>query len=243
MSLAVWMLYCFLACKSPQFNNSENLENGRPFSERALIQCQESGNCPPNRVFGRILKGKVGGDFDYLSSDLSRKIVFLLDIEGLRKISNVSDFEKLRIIGYPDSYINELLKSGHGFRLVVFCGDDSIAEATWDNLALMFDRDYSKDFPELNRLFCANVDGFKRRYSGRLPKQVFEELKQERGDAWKIRGHLARALNVNANFSGDGFSRSPKGERQVREFIGRNGKLSELDLIDVFSLYPVLPSK
>ena len=101
---------------------------------------------------GRILRGRPGtSDFDYLSPIENaqgpianpRRIVLLMDSEGLNAVAGLDGYAALKEIGYPDEDIGKFLKEGLTFQIVAFPAQGGITRATWDNLIAMLRRSIS----------------------------------------------------------------------------------------------------
>jgi len=89
-----------------------------------VLHCTFKGGSPRVRgLMGRVLKGKSDGDFETLSDDRDRKIVFVMGSDGLEGLVGSSNDQILTRIGYTAEYVARLQHDGYRFKLVVFSGD------------------------------------------------------------------------------------------------------------------------
>jgi hypothetical protein len=130
-----------------------------------LISVTSFAQIGPDQV-GRILRGRPGtSDFDYLSPIANaqgpianpRRIVLLIDSEGLNAVAGLDGYTALKEIGYPDADIAKFLKEGLTFQIVAFPAQGGITAATWDNLiAVLHDQ-----YPEVDDIVRARLPELK----------------------------------------------------------------------------------
>lgn len=59
---------------------------------------------------GRILRGNKAEDFETLSDNSDRRLVFFLPDSELKKLQNEEDLNKLKMVGWTEDAIKEYLK-------------------------------------------------------------------------------------------------------------------------------------
>jgi len=106
-----------------------------------------------NNLYGRIIRGTKEKDFETLSDDQDRKIVFLINSDGLKKIIGKTGYEILTLLAYEEDYLIHKVNEGNKFKLAVFSKQESTQIATWDNLFHMLYIIY----PETKLLINTNV--------------------------------------------------------------------------------------
>ena len=111
----------------------DNLNAGKPLKVPAMGLC------------GRVIRGVKPDDFLTLTDDPSRRIVMLIDPDGLSALPGLSGYDVLITLGYEPDYLEHKVKEGNKFKLVVF-GDGGEAKlATWDNLIDMVKLQYPEE--------------------------------------------------------------------------------------------------
>lgn len=171
---------------------------------------------PANGFAGRILRGTDAASFERLSDDPGRRLVFLLDGEGLSGLVGLGGADILRHIGYDENLIVRLVARGTRFKLALI-PSATLVLATWDNLLALAGEVYpewagriARAAPELCRL-------------------SYDEALVAGGEATAVRAFLCDELNVNALFAGDGYTRHPDAPDVPRcaEYIARNQPLAD----------------
>lgn len=205
------------------------------------------GNTTAVRVrglMGRVLKGKSDADFETLSDDRDRKIVFLLGGDGLVSLVGATTDEILAKVGYTREYIARLAHDGYRFKLVVFESTPGAEQlATWDHVVDLVARTYpgigrriEAALPHLQRTSFAEIERqAPTRFSdvdkvGRDHADYVDEqrLRASDGPLWRVRGFLYYRVRVMELFAGDGVTRTADGTRGLKEYIGRNMPIREL---------------
>jgi len=116
-------------------------------------------------LFGRIIRGTKPSDADTLTDDPNRKIVMLIDQDGLHKIINKTGYESLLEVEWEADYIKRKVDEGCWFKLVIFSG--GMAQlADWDGMTNMvsfmypdIESDLRKSLPELKSIPFEKLEG------------------------------------------------------------------------------------
>lgn len=185
---------------------------------------------PANGFAGRILRGADAASFEWLSDDPRRRLVFLLDGEGLSGLVGLGGADILRHIGYDEHYIMRLVARGTRFKLVLI-PSATLVLATWDNLLALAGEVY----PEwAERIACAAPE---------LSRLSYDEALAAGGEVAAVRAFLRDELNVNALFAGDGYTRHPDDPDVPRcaEYIARNRPLADFGSRCLIEFPVVLP--
>lgn len=151
---------------------------------------------PGNGVAGRVLRGYDDAAFQNLSSDPRRRIVFLLDSEGLSGLAGLDGADILRRIGYSEATIEDLIARGTRFKLALI-PSAALRLATWDNLLELAAEVYPDWRERIGRA------------APHLRQLSYERALAEGGDIAAVRQFLRDEINANALFAGDGFTRHP----------------------------------
>lgn len=210
-----------------------------------ILRCPEkAGKVQVRGLVGRVLKGKNDEDFDTLSNDPARKLIFLMGSDGLAELVGLDNDRVLVKIGYTADYIERLKKEGYRFKLVVFKseGDDGRL-ATWDNVAELAEKLYPSiaskirsAIPRLKNSSFSEIEAqAPSRFSavdkaGKNHPDYIDEARLERseGELWEVRGFLFYRARLMDLYAGDGFTRDADGKKGLNEYITSNKPLKEL---------------
>ena len=235
-------------------------------SER--LDCARPGGLAqvgPDQV-GRILRGRPKtSDFDYLSPIENaqgpianpRRIVLLMDAEGLNAIAGLDGYAALKEIGYTDEDITRFLQEGLTFQVVAFPAQGGITAATLDNLiAVLHDQ-----YPEVDDIVQARLPELKANSgpegynkimasatsSATSMPMTAERLRAGQGELWEVRKFLRDQLNLNELYMGDGFTYKCDGgtgrlARGVREYFAINKPIRSFDSPQFMRLSVTVPS-
>ena len=211
---------------------------------------------PITGLAGRIIRGIEEDDFLTLSDDSSRKIVMLVDPDGLSNMLGKTGYEMLIEIGYEPDYLEYKIKEGNQFKLVIFPDGEAAKLATWDNLFEMLIQVYPK------------TKGLVEKYRDILKTKSFEEIESESGFKFleveklgevdprymtydrldldnaslsEFRAFLYFSVHLRELYSGDGWTRLSSGEKGVQEYIIPNVPISQLGESRVINIYVPLP--
>ncbi|CAB9506314.1 expressed unknown protein [Seminavis robusta] len=199
-----------------------------------------------NGLGARILSGRPElGHFDYLSRP-SQIYPFVIGSESLGLCAGKTSLEILRLIGFDDKYIQNELKNGAEFRMVLFAADETfqMVSPTWDNLLALT---YAESMEAGKRL---------EKHLPVLKPKPFDELVAETGiDFDYLPGDMHRSVNTihkyaalpdecdtvaharaflsatwkcTRLFQGDGYTMDELGNRGVREFICPRRKVTDI---------------
>lgn len=219
-----------------------------PFDAIQLDSIQLNEN-----IYGRILKGKAEKDFETLSNDSNRKIIFLMDHKALQKVICLPVHEMLKQVGYTQDYIDQLEKEGYKFRLVLFSKDaQSGLPATWDNLMHLLKMTYpasvmdriapyfsdlkSTPFQEIQNQAASLFSAVNKDKKHPEYMSVDKFLADNEPTLWKARAFLYYNVRLTELYSGDGFSYDESGKRLEPEFIAPNVPLKDLKDVQVIPL-------
>ncbi len=224
---------------------------GRVLADQEILQAalslrQGKVNLINENIYGRILRGANDSDFTTLTSDKGRNIVMLMDSNGLSAtFNNDSQIPPLERIGYTRQYIQDLKSKGVKFKLVLLKGSDKVLPATWENLGHYLNVVYGPNH---------NVSQLFSKYFAQLKSRSFEELKSKfkqdvqvnvtsqnlgkRATLWRFRSFLYDELRLTELYAGDGFTRTPDGERGLAEYFVVNQKIESLGAHELIDLNP-----
>lgn len=194
-------------------------------------------------LVGRVLRGRCEADFERLSLDPLRRLVFLLGPDGLARLLACRGRDRLRALGYPDDWIDELVAGGTRFRLVVFPREGRAVAATWEGLL----EEAAGAYPEVAAKLKGAQESLARtaypvleQAAGRDLAAVYSRgrgspgyfdlaaLEEAPGEPWQVRAFLFHELHVNELFAGDGYTRDPGGGPRLREYLTRNLPLASI---------------
>lgn len=220
------------------------------------------GGAPEVRgLYGRILKGRSEADFARLSHDRDRRLVLLMDGEGLGQLLGLDADAALARIGYRPDYVQALRAQGQRFRLLVCAAHPDVVPATWANVVALAGREFPEAAGRLRaaqaELAAADFTTWRTRAGewaalrGVAPYPWHEVRDQGRAhprfmtaarylageDApWRARALLYCELRLTDLFAGDGFTRQPDGSPGLAEYLAPNlevGALGEVATVDL----------
>jgi len=194
----------------------------------------------PRRVsglVGRILRGKTSTDFEYLSDDPNRKIVFLIGSDGLQEIVGKSGYDALLTVGYTPEYIRRLTDEGTRFRLVVLPEGGTVVPATWEDtirtLATAYPVIASDLYVQLDDLKVTSLLEIEHIAGCRFADLVssddlymtYDKYLVSPRDLVATRAFLYFSVCLRELYSGDGYTYTVDGVRGVSEYIVLNRAL------------------
>lgn len=202
---------------------------------------------PVEGLAGRVLKGRRRGDFRSLSDDPARRLVLLMGADGLARLLDSAGRDRLRLLGYPAAYVDELEADGYQFELVVFPERPQDLLATWENLG----RIVSQVMPEAGARLAPRLAELEATPFAALQAQApwsmaevyragradprFQDaarFARSAGEAWRARAFLFHELHLNELFAGDGWVRDAAGQRTMRELVGEAVPLDALPQLE-----------
>lgn len=160
-------------------------------------------------ISGRILRGVTNADFSTLTDNPSRRVIFLLDSNGLNGLNGLNGREALQNVGYGNTYIDGLVERGTRFKLAVL-PEKAVQLATWDNLLSVV----SESYPEWRQRISEAAESLKH--------LDFLTASTIGGDTTAVRRFLFETINVNELYRGDGTT--PNGQK---EYVAMNQPLSK----------------
>jgi hypothetical protein len=207
------------------------------------LHCTFKGASPRvSGLMGRVLKGKGDNDFETLSDDRDRKIVFLMGSDGLEGLVGLSNDQILAKIGYTAEYVARLEHDGYRFKLVVFkSGAGQLA--TWDHVVKLVASAYPDiaakiraALPRLKRMSFseieqdaptrfAAVDRVGREHADYIDEQ---RLQTSDGALWQVRAFLYYRIRLTELYAGDGITRTADGKKGLKEYIAPNKPIRDL---------------
>jgi hypothetical protein len=218
-----------------------------------VLHCTfESGRPKVRGLMARVLKGKSDGDFETLSNDRDRKIVFVMGSDGLESLVGSSNEQILDKIGYTSEYVARLAHDGYRFKLVVFkSGSDTGQLATWDRVAKLV----ASTYPDIAKKLGAALPRLKRTSFAKIEQQApsrfadvdrigsehadyvdEQRLKTSDGALWRVRAFLYYRIRVMELYAGDGVTRTVDGKKGVKEYIAPNKAIVDLAGAQVIDL-------
>ena len=229
----------------------KNLIGGNEIKTPAEYNIKNTDVSISDNLVGRVLREKSGDDFINLSPDINRKLIMFMDSTGLKQLLGKDTRTILKIIGYPEYYIEQLFKDKTQFKLVVATRGDNIVSGTWDNLLKLVKNAYGKT-SKVSEALEKNLESLKTTryedimtqkdssFSGKMTLQELEKrFEATEGKLWEIRMFLEDVLNLNKLYSGNGFTYNDKGEKGVPEYFSINQPITELGNYKLINLpYP-----
>ena len=220
----------------------------------AYVDLLRSGKYSGQKVSGlcgRIIRGKAPRDFETLTDDPERKIVMLVDPDGLQGLLGKTGYDMLITVGYEPGYLEHKVQEGNRFKLVVFPEGGAAQLATWDNMFRLVREAY----PDISRFLDQNEDLLKKIPFSEIEKlagyafldvekvgkqdsrfMTYERLLSSRGSLVDIRAFLYFTVHLREQYAGDGWTYTASGEKGVLEYIILNKPLVELGehrLVDI----------
>lgn len=228
------------------------------------VACLINGTSPQESVtglHGRIIRGHNPSDFETLSNDRDRPTVYLTDSDGLAAIlAEKTTHDMLKAVGYDDGHIGRLKGENTQFKIVVFPESESYP-ADWDGLldltlavypdtqaAIGSCRDRLKSTPFTHYEVMAGFE-FGDHDKKTDPRFMSYDSRSDcaDGETWltsdkgllSLRRLLYHALHVRELYRGDGFTEGPDGQRNVREYLIHNKRISDIAGAQVADLQPL----
>ncbi|CAF0964084.1 unnamed protein product [Didymodactylos carnosus] len=206
-------------------------------------------------LYGRITKGNVFEHFQQLSDDTSKRLSWVFDSDTLRTLVGMPSMDILHYIGNTDEWIQQQLRKGKKFKLIVFGGEDVVKLATWDNIVELMKHAYPEindclwekyrdelsqlSFEQINSMMVKEQDIVQSYYKGRDYKHY---ITVERFNAIQnptlghLRALLYHHIGLNELFTGTGYTMRHEGTITGKEYLVTNKPLKELDeylLLDI----------
>jgi len=222
-----------------------------------LVKTGQPTTEPVTNICGRIIRGKKPEDFTTLTDDPDRKIVMLVDPDGLASLLGKNGYEMLIQIGYEPDYLKHKVKEGNQFKLVVFPEGGAAQLATWDNVFAMVEQVYpdlkfpaqiKADFKALPFAEIEKQASFKfldvekagKNDSRFMTYQRFVQSAQTLAD---YRAFLYFTIHLREQYSGDGWTYDAQGNRGVKEYIIPNLPIADLGPSEMIDLDIQIPEE
>lgn len=193
-----------------------------------------------NQIAGRIIRGKTEADFEKLSDDPNRKIVFLTDAGGLAQMLGKTGYDMLIKVGHHSDHIKKQVEAGKTYRLVVFPASEG-SDASWDGLLkvtaevypdLATDcRDHAQTLKTTPYADFETQAGYKFHDADEPTDSRFidyDAYKASAREAWQFRAFLYHVLHIRELFKGDGYTYDENGKRGVREYLMANKRVGDI---------------
>jgi hypothetical protein len=201
-----------------------------------------AGMKPFQGICGRVLKGKSKEDFEVFSPDKERRIVLLLDAEGLRGLLGLTGWEILMRIGHGKERVLDRMSEGVTYKLAVF-PSRIMQIGTWDQMLDMV----AEAYPRAEDIVDAQRAALKSTPYAAIEKMAIEpffvsnrvgevsplfmtedRLLQTDGSLTAVRAFLYHTLHLYELYSGDGWTYDSEGTRGAQEFMAPNRRLSQM---------------
>ncbi|MCX6744865.1 MAG: hypothetical protein NTX82_05055 [Candidatus Parcubacteria bacterium] len=221
-----------------------------------LVKSGQTTKKPVTGICGRIIRGQKPSDFASLTDDPERKIVMLVDPDGLAKLLGKSGYDMLIEVGYQPDYLEHKVKEGNQFKLAVFPEGGAAQLATWDNIFAMVSQVYpditfsspiknglkSKSFAQIEKLA-----GFKFLDAEKAGKNdsrfmTYKRFLKSDQTLADFRAFLYFTIHLRELYSGDGWTYDDKGNRGVKEYIIPNLPIADLGPSELIDIDIQLPS-
>ncbi len=156
--------------------------------------------------YARILRGTTESDFSFLSPNPERKIVLLLDQEGVLWLFHKdSPNNILSRLGYTPQEIQKMKEEKVKFKLFIFQTETSLPRiATWENLLPFLEKTYPKNptIPWLFKKFSTQLKTQK--VSTKNLQQIKSSDLNLNSSFLFFRSFLSSELHLNERFTGTG---------------------------------------
>lgn len=225
------------ACQTKQNKLSQNIA---PLSLIAQEISQNQLTKVNTPFFARILRGTKDSDFSFLSPNPDRKIVLLIDKEGVLWLFHKNSRKSiLSRLGYTSEEIKKMKKENVKFKLLIFQTEKSLPQiATWENLSLFLEKAYPHN-PTISLLF--------KKFSTQLKTQTisaidFKQIKHTdlnlNSSFLTFRSFLFTELHLNERFTGTGYIESTSSPSTHKEYFYVNSLIDSShflawELIDI----------
>lgn len=198
---------------------------------------------------GRILRGKTAEDFERLSDDPKRLIVFLTDSNGLARMFGKTGHEMLVIVGHHPDHIKSKLATNHVYKMVVFPENEAIS-ATWNNCFKLAGEVYPDLVPlcaqygaemiarsrwsPISRSFLSDIEreaGYKFMDADKQDHPKFmthDAFLQSKKGLVELRALLYHTLHLRELYSGDGCTYDEHGRKGVNEYLMLNKRIADI---------------
>lgn len=206
-------------------------------------------------LFGRIVRGNCDQDFLSLSEDPRRKVVFLLDSQGLSELPGMSGYQMLIHVGHTPAEIHRrVVEQGKSFKLVLFPDSHAVRLANWDGVLEAVIEAYPEHAASmqrhrdaLERFSLTEIEqqvGFKFAdvFEHDLRFMTSERFANSEQTLWQTRAFLYHIVQLRELFSGDGFTHTADGRRGVREYLIPNRAIEQLahrTIVDIDVKVPI----
>lgn len=218
-----------------------------------LFTSGKPATVPVKGLAGRIIRGKTAKDFETLTDDPERRIVMLVDEDGLSKLPGLSGYEMLIKVGYEPEYLEHKVQSGDKFKLVVFPTGQTVRLATWDETMNMVADVYPEFAHVFRNTYVRNAirstpfDDFQKQAGFKFldvekagkgdPRfMTADRFRDDLGslghggtpEIWKVRAFLYFSVHLRELYTGTGYTATSGGSRGVPEYIIPNRPIVQL---------------
>lgn len=218
------------------------------------VSAQSSALC------GRVLRGIAAADFETLTPDPNRRLVFLMGEDGLKTLGGLDEDGVLNAIGYEASFVASERAKGTRFRLAVFTSGEALKLADWDGALdviaatypalkdiLERQRDALKSTPLAEIVKGAPFDLAEVKNAGTSDPRytTADRLAESEGTLFDVRAFLWHTCDLRELYAGDGYTRDASGKKGVMEYIAQNIALDQLGphaLVDLDRLVAAAPA-
>ncbi|MFC1598633.1 hypothetical protein ACFL2U_01300 [Patescibacteria group bacterium] len=221
-----------------------------------LVKTGQPAQEPVAGICGRIIRGKKPEDFTTLTDDPERKIVMLVDPDGLAELLGKNGYKMLLTVGYEPDYLEHKVREGNQFKLVVFPEGGAAKLATWDNVVAMVEQVYPdlkfpaqvvRDLKDLTFQEIEKQAGFTFLEAEKAGKKdprymTYQRFVQSAQTLADFRAFLYFTIHLRELYGGDGWTYDAQGNKCVKEYIIPNlpiADLGENELIDLDVQVPV----
>lgn len=206
---------------------------------------------------GRIIRGKSPNDFLTLTDDPTRKIVMLVDPDGLTQMLGKTGYQMLIEVGYEPDYLDHKVAEGNQFKLVVFPEGGAAQLATWDNTIDMVCAVYpdvaapiracrqalkTRSFESIQAEAGFNFLEVEKAGDNDLRFMTYERFVQSVKTLADVRAFLYFSVHLRELYSGDGWTYDAAGRRGVREYIIPNKPIAELGENQIIDINVIIPN-
>lgn len=243
------IFFVFIGLYSPIELSAQNKEilSLEAFFERAHTE----------NFTGRIIRGLSPEHFERLSFNPNCRITFLIGSDGFDMLDGKNGYEMLKMIGYPQAFIENICSQGYLFKIIAFTDTLDTKLATWENLFLLACEAYSEfasDFlTHENALTLLEFEDFESAAGYKFNDvksagdkdaryMTYERYSKSSRNLLETRAFFYFTLGLNKLFSGDGYTYDEEGNRRFKEYFVLNKNLSELDLYYLINLDVEIPT-
>eukprot|EP01124_Arcella_intermedia_P009520 TRINITY_DN1620_c0_g1_i3.p1 TRINITY_DN1620_c0_g1~~TRINITY_DN1620_c0_g1_i3.p1 ORF type:complete len:354 (+),score=111.15 TRINITY_DN1620_c0_g1_i3:34-1062(+) len=197
-------------------------------------------------LMGRIVRGKEPAHFSNLSTELWKKLSWVMGEDSLEVMVTMKDWELLQHVGILKEWATQYLKNGYKFSFLVFTSTEAKL-ATWSNLFLLIDEYYPDVSQKVRKWEQTLIEtpwekvkalaGFDHLAVSMKGREVddhyisYQRLKEREGTFIEVRSFIYFEIGAKELFRGDGYAYSEAGQQGAKEYLTPNVPVQNMEHI------------